>query len=73
MIDGPGPPLTTRITGVPSCLVPVMRCARIRSEAPGPVGETCDTQRILLLWLAAGGELSVPNGIAAIRPDAPTS
>ena len=73
MIDGPGPPGTARLTGSPSRLVPIIRCARIRSEEPGRV-ETRDTQRILLVWLLEGGELSgFAHWIAAIRPDAPNS
>ena len=48
MIDGPGLTVTLRLTGAPTGLEPVIRCALIHRSDPGTTG-ACETQRILLL------------------------
>jgi hypothetical protein len=48
MIDGPGLPITLRLTAAPSGLDPFIRCARILRSDPGTDGAR-ETQRILLL------------------------
>ena len=57
MIDGPGPPITLRLTGAPRGLEPIIRCALICRSEPGTV-DSCDAQRILLLYFFDGGESS---------------
>ena len=57
MIDGPGPPITRRRTGLPTARSPSMRWAlilRLESDFTGPF----DTHRILLLRTFDGGEKS---------------
>src|SRR3954454_1586595 len=69
MPDGPGPPVTVRLTVsvVPSSV------AVISSEPPGVTG-TRDTHRILLDRSGAGGELSVPpNSTPRMSPCRPTT
>src|SRR3954465_6916380 len=65
MIEGPGPPSTTRVAVAdPSASVAVMR-----SDEPSATGET---QRILLLWSAGGGAGSGwAQRIAAMSPPSP--
>ncbi len=59
MIEGPGPPATWRFTTWPTTVEPIMRRAVISSG--DPLVETCDTQRILLVWVFGGG---ASNGYA---------
>ncbi len=48
MIEGPGLPITLRLTGAPTGTAPAIRCALIRRSDPGTEG-ACETHRILLL------------------------
>ena len=73
MIDGPGPPSTSRRTAAPTRRRPRIRCARMTRLL---MGSTCtrETQRILLPRVRAGGETSgFPKISAAIRRSCPTA
>ena len=70
--DGPGPPGTILRTGGPATRAPSIGTARTQSAAR-ELGRL-ETQRILLLLSAAGGERSGwANRTAAISPDLPTA
>src|SRR5262245_51321934 len=73
MIDGPGPPGTSRPTGRPTTRAPRIRWALIRRSVI-PVTGARGTQRILLLRVALGGEVSgSPKRMPAMRPPAATA
>lgn len=73
IVDGPGPPDTTRLTGLPRRCGPAIHCALMcRSES-----ESCGrraTHSSLLLIVLEGGEKSFPeNEIATISPRRPSA
>ena len=73
MIDGPGPPFTTRATGSPSSRTPAIRCARMRRFESLDVLSR-ETHRILFVRVGDGGACSgYPKTSAAIAPERPTT
>lgn len=72
MIDGPGPPLTVRLTGSPIALESVIRCALMR-RSDREAGGVRETHRILLLWSFGGDCSGLPQTIPAISPDLPSA
>jgi len=71
-IEGPGPPETLRVTGVPTGLDPFIRWAWILSGDASGVRRA--THRILFLRRAAGGEKSgYAKRAATIRCDLPST
>ncbi len=66
-MDGPGPPVTSRVA-----ILPVPWSVAWMRSGPGSAATTLDTQRILFLRLASGGECNgSAHRIATMFPRSP--